>query len=384
MKTPHKYISYNEKRNMYTFHLVLERDKQGNVIQQINKTAKTLEEILKIKNEYMKKKEKSIDLLKEHDFATSPKKEKKITIPTFSIGFQKWIDIVIIPSIKASSVSTYTATLKKVTPYIGNFTIDKISKDLLQATFSAIQFEDNISSGYINKMVNIVCRYYKWEISKSTISENPCVDIVVKRTKKRTLRAFTEKEKMKFLLVASQKLGYFWYLMFYTLFQTGLRRGELLALKWSDIDLKKGFVYVNKTVSVDRINGGEIITSPKTENSNRIVPIRRNLIEAFKLFKKDYDKDDCVFSLHRYKEKTSGMWISTTRISQNFAIVRDLAGLSKELTLHSTRKTFASELLLKGVDIATVKKLGGWESTNVLLKHYAFSDIEHMIKAIRG
>lgn len=385
MKTGHKYISYNEKKKFYVFHFILERDKTGKATQQINKTAKTLEEILAIRTEYLRLQGISIELLKEYDYATAPKKEKVIVIPTFAVGFTAWIDTVIIPNVKASSASTYFATLNKVMPFIGDISIDKISKDLLQEMFTAVQIQGDLSKGYMCKMISIIYRYYKWEISKSIVKINPCTEIsTIKTIPRRTVRAFTQQEKFRFLLTAKQELGYTWYLIFHTAFQTGLRRGELLALQWKDIDLVKGYIHVTKAVSVDKVNGGEYISEPKTQGSIRIVPMKKNLIDSFKILSRGKGKNDYVFTLNEYKAKTQGSWISTTRISQNFAICRDLARLPNDLTLHSTRKTFASELLLKGVDIATVKKLGGWISTNILLKHYAFSDIEHMKKAIRG
>jgi|GEM_PF-2071877 hypothetical protein len=385
MKTGHKYITFNEKRNIYVFHMVLQRDSTGFVLQQVNKTAKTLEDILMIRDEFLRLQGISIELVKEYDYATSPKKEKKIAIPTFEEGFTAWIESVIVPNVKPSSASTYYATLNKVIPFIGSIPINKVSKDLLQSMFTAIQKNDNLSKCYMLKMISIVYRYYQWEKSKGVVKDNPCMEISIMKTiPRRTVRAFTEKEKFRFLFVAKKYLGYIWYLIFYTAFQTGLRRGELLALQWKDIDLVKGYIHVTKAVSVDKVNGGEYISTTKTDSSKRIVPIRKNLIDSFKLLSRGKDKEDFVFTIKECKRKTKGEWISTTRISQNFSICRELAHLPNDLTLHSTRKTFASELLLKGVDIVTVKKLGGWISTNILLKHYAFSDIEHMTKAIRG
>ena len=385
MKTGHKYISWNEKKKFYVFHFILERDKQGKVTQQINKTAKTLEEILSMRNEYLRLQGISIELLKEYDYATAPKKEKVIAIPTFKQGFTKWVESVIVPNYRASTLSTYNAACTRFFPFIGSLPIDKITKSLIQEMLSTIQKRYKLSYCYVKKMNNILYKYFKHEIVNGNVVDNPCTDISLTKTiQKRITRAFTQQEKFKFLLTAKQELGYIWYLMIYMYFQTGLRRGELAALQWKDIDLQRGHIHITKTVSFDRLNGGEHITPPKTKQSNRIVPMKQNLIDCFKKLSKGKLPHDYVFSFGKWKSKSFGAWVSINKITENFSLIRDLAELDKDLTLHSTRKTFASELILKGVDLATVKMLGGWSSTDTLLNIYAHSNILAMEKAIRG
>ena len=123
MKTNHKYVTFNKKRGLYVFHYVIREE--GKVVQQVNKTAKTLEEILMIRNEYLNLYELNVELMKEYDYAVSPKKEKKIVIPLFREGFTEWVESVIIPNVKASSASTYFATLNKVMPFIGDLPLNK-------------------------------------------------------------------------------------------------------------------------------------------------------------------------------------------------------------------------------------------------------------------
>lgn len=380
MKTNHKYVTFNEKRNLYVFHYVIREN--GKVVQQVNRTAKTESEILSIRNEYMRLKGMSVELMKEYDYAVSPIKEKPITIPLFGEGFRYWCLNVISLEIRSSSMSTYHSAINKILPFIGYVPIDKVTKQLLQEMFLTLQYSDNLSSGYVRKLISCVSRYFLYEIGNGRIKENPCHDIKIKSTQGRIIRAFTQQEKLKFLLVCRNELGYMWYLLYYMYFQTGCRRGELAAVKWKDIDFKKGYLHITKTISKDRINGGECVGEPKTPQSKRIVPLRKNLLDALK--KQKGNADDYIFSCDTVKPISGGKWVSVSQITENFIMIRKKAGLSDELTLHSTRKTFASELLLKGVPIPTVKMLGGWNSTNVLLKHYAFSDIDNMVKAIRG
>lgn len=383
MKTPYKYISFDEKKKLYLFHLVIREN--GKVVHQINKTAKTLEEILAIRGHFLKLQGYSKKMLAAVDIATSPKKEKVIVIPIFREGFIKWIDEVIIKNYKPSTLSTYKAVMSNIFPLIGDIRIDKISRLLIQEVISNLQERKNLSCGYTKKINIILFKYFKYEIVNGIILDNPCKDIVVaKTTQLRHTRAFTQQEKFKFLLTAKQEFGFLWYFIYYVYFQTGLRRGELAAIQWKDIDLAKGLLHVTKIVAFNRISGGEYISEPKTPQSKRIVPLRKNLVDVFKKIGIEKNPNDYVFTFESYKPKSKGGWMSINKITENFSKIRDIAQLDNDLTLHSTRKTFATELLLKGVDIPTVKALGGWSSAETLLNIYAHSNIDSMVKAIRG
>lgn len=385
MKTGYKYVTYDKNKQMYIFHLILERDSKGKVLQQINRTAKTLEEILVIRGQCLKLQGYSKKMLAAVDVATSPRKEINTVVPIFREGFIKWIDDVVTKNYKPSTMSTYKAVMSNVFPFIGDIQIDKISRLLIQEVISELQERKNLSCGYTKKINVILFKYFKHEIVNGVISDNPCRDIVVaKTTQSRHTRAFTQVEKMKFLLVARKELGFLWYFIYYVYFQTGLRRGELAAVQWKDIDLVKGLLHVTKTVAFDRIRGGEYISEPKTPQSKRIVPLRKNLVDVLKKICKGKNMNDYVFTFESYKPKSKGGWMSINKITENFSKIRDMARLDKDLTLHSTRKTFATELLLKGVDIPTVKALGGWSSAETLLNIYAHSNIDSMVKAIRG
>ena len=384
MKTQHKYVSYNEKKHLYIFHYVIREG--GKIIQQISKTAKTLEDILAIRNEYMRLCGISVELMKEYDYATAPIKEKKIVIPTFKQGFNMWVESEIKDNVKPTTLSGYDMTLKNCIPVIGKMKINLITNKTMQEMFTYWQTKKNFSRGYIKKTKSIVSRFFTYAVKQGFISDNPCKEIFIRRgiDCDRKTRAFTQQEKFKFLLTAKQELGYTWYLLYYVYFQTGCRRGELAAVQWKDIDFKKGYLHITKAISIDSQNGGEYVSTTKNKQSNRIIPLKQNLIDTFKKMSKNALPHDYVFSFGKWKSKSNGSWVSLAKITQNFKRIRDLAELPNDLTLHSTRKTFASELILKGVDLATVKMLGGWNSTAILLEIYAHSNISAMERAIRG
>nr|DAH99901.1 MAG TPA: Integrase [Caudoviricetes sp.] len=157
-------------------------------------------------------------------------------------------------------------------------------------------------------------------------------------------------------------------------FQTGCRRGELLAVTFADIDFYNKALHIYKNIARGRVKGGygEIVTEPKTKGSVRDIPLSDDVLARIAKIKHDKNlpNDAFVFSFHENHSR----WIAIDAVTQTFGKIREKANLPKELTLHSTRHTFASTLLTKGVDYATVAELGGWSSAAVLMAIYAHSN----------
>ena len=93
--------------------------------------------------------------------------------------------------------------------------------------------------------------------------------------KNREMLFWTKEEYLKFAEVMMDKPQF--YYAFEMLYWCGIREGELLALTPADFDFKKGTVSINK--SYQRLNGRDVITTPKTEKSNRIITMPQFLIE---------------------------------------------------------------------------------------------------------
>ena len=150
------------------------------------------------------------------------------------------------------------------------------------------------------------------------------------------------------------------YEMYYTELATGLRRGELLGLKWSDIDFNLGVIRVQRQVA--RIDG-EIVEAPlKTKNSYRNISISRDTIEVLKEQKKK------VTGEYVFPSPTGGP-ISPDSVLHMLHRVLERAGLPK-VRFHDLRHTFATLALQNGVDIKTVSSMLGHYSAGFTLDTY--------------
>ena len=154
------------------------------------------------------------------------------------------------------------------------------------------------------------------------------------------------------------------YEMYYIELATGLRRGELLGLKWQDIDWKNGIIKVRRQVA--RVDG-QIVEAPlKTKNSYRAVTISPQAIEVLKQQKaktKDM-KDSYVFP------SPNGGPISPDSVRHMLHRVLERAGIPK-VRFHDLRHTFATIALQNGVDIKTLSSMLGHFSAGFTLDTYA-------------
>ena len=151
------------------------------------------------------------------------------------------------------------------------------------------------------------------------------------------------------------------YEMYYIELATGLRRGELLGLKWTDIDWKNGIIKVRRQVA--RVDG-QIVEAPlKTKNAYRTVTISQQAIEVLKAQKKKTN-DTYVFP------SPNGGPISPDSVNNMLKRVLEGAGIPK-VRFHDLRHTFAIIALQNGVDIKTVSGMLGHFSAGFTLDTYA-------------
>ena len=186
--------------------------------------------------------------------------------------------------------------------------------------------------------------------------ENPARGVKFLEEPKRRLRYLEPSEEAKLLEVASEPLRSL--IIIGT--NTGIRIGaEALTLKWVDVDLLRGILTVQAAYSK---NG-----------QTRNIPLNSRAREAFQHLK-TISRSDYVFS------KPNGQPYKS--MEKPFTQACKAAGLSNTgLSLHSLRHTFASSLVMAGVDLVTVQQYGGWSDLS-LVQRYAHLSPGHKARAI--
>jgi len=141
------------------------------------------------------------------------------------------------------------------------------------------------------------------------------------------------------------------------LLHTGLRKSEFLGLRWKDVDLRTG------VLSIPRSKNGETRHIPMTSAVRAVLAqLPRPLTGTSLVFSNSIGGRDL-----RWAEKTFPKAVSAARID--------------DFRLHDIRHTFASRLAMAGVDMLTIKDLGGWKSL-AMVQRYAHLSPSHRSEAI--
>jgi integrase len=154
---------------------------------------------------------------------------------------------------------------------------------------------------------------------------------------------------------------------------TGARRGEALALRWSDVDFQKNVVRIER--SLEQTKGSLRIKSPKTKHGRRSISISPWLAAELKSHRARQDERRLALGLGRAPDdmtvfaRWNGELRSPSRLSQSFADVMD--ALDIDCTLHGLRHTHVSQLIASGLDVLTISRRIGHASPSITLNVYS-------------
>jgi integrase len=179
-------------------------------------------------------------------------------------------------------------------------------------------------------------------------------------------------EEVTRFLDAARETDY--YVFFAILLYTGLRRGELLALRWRNLDIDSGKLSVVET-AYKLSNGDYVIKEPKTPNSRRTITLSTSLIELLKAYRADQellriqldvtlDIDDFVFI------RQDGSPINPNAVTLAFRRILNKAGL-KGIRIHDLRHTHATLMLKAGIHPKVVSERLGHATVAFTLDTYS-------------
>lgn len=234
-----------------------------------------------------------------------------------------------------------------------------------------------LSKSYVlyNHYLSVINRIFKYAVLMDILDSNP-FDKVIKPKSRQTQRKgnFLTKEELREFLKLAQTatLSYFSPLV-HLMSYTGLRQGEALALKWSDIDFENKKITVDKTAA--RIKEKQTLQTPKTKNSKRVISIDPTTLSILKSWKKDQIKiyfkngkhfegdENFIFTNQR------GEWVHIHNFIRYFK--RFIADHKlKIITPHGLRHTHASLLFSAGVEPKNISDRLGHSTVQITLDLY--------------
>ena len=239
--------------------------------------------------------------------------------------------------------------------------------------------ENRLAESTVKCILVILKDFLKYARMKNYIDN---VDISVqmpKRVSSKKIKVLKKNEYLKIVNSITERSSLKDIGILFTLF-TGLRIGEICALKWEDIDIENMTVSVNKTMQriLVREEGKDVytkvvVTVPKTSCSIREIPLNTKLVN---FLKKVMPKDRQTYFLTGSKK-----YIEPRTYRNHFNRILKKYDIS-HINFHGLRHTFASKCIELGADYKTVSELLGHASVNVTLNLYVHPQIEQKRKCV--
>jgi integrase len=217
----------------------------------------------------------------------------------------------------------------------------------------------------------ILSKALDYAVKMGLVVRNVAKVVEPPRVARVTMQTLSPEEVSRFLDVARDTD---YYVYFAILLYTGLRRGELLALRWRNLDLGSGKLSVVETAY--RLGSGEYrIKEPKTPQSRRTVVLPHSLVELLKVYRFDQEllriqlgislnADDFVFI------RSDGSPINPNAVTLAFRRIIKKAGL-KDIRIHDLRHTHASLMLKAGIHPKVVSERLGHANIGITLDIYS-------------
>ena len=238
----------------------------------------------------------------EREFLMEKQADINMTFESFVGLYEKDIK----PKLKLNTWMTKESIIqKKILPYFRKRKLSEITaKDIIDWQNEIRGLTDNngkpLSTTYLktvhnqlSAIFNLAIRYYGLQVNPAQRAGNMGTE------ERREMLFWTKEEYTKFSEVMMDKPMSFY--AFEMLYWCGIREGELLALTPADFDFEKGTVSINK--SYQRLNGQDIVTTPKTKKSNRVIQMPQFLCEEMQDYLKQLygaEPDSRIFPVSKY------------------------------------------------------------------------------------
>ena len=245
----------------------------------------------------------------------------------------------------------------KILPYFGNKRVNDITvADIRQWQNELIKM--GYSPTYLKTINNQLSAIFNYAVRYYDLKSNPCAKAgSMGKSKAEEMDFWTGEEFRKFIdSVMNKRLSY---MAFMTLYWTGMRLGELLALNLKDVDLEKRTITITK--SYQRLGKKDVITPPKTPKSKRVITIPEFLAADIK---------DYIDSLYELQE--NGRLFPITKYYLEHEMQRGIkeSGV-KRIRVHDLRHSHASMLIELGFSPLEIANRLGHEKVETTLNTYA-------------
>jgi integrase len=308
------------------------------------------------------------EILRAVDQGTWVKERRDLTVERF---LADWLDAVQY-DLATNTHVRYTGLMKQhVTPRIGKLQLSKITPHHLSQLYQAIRAQGLSAQTalHVHRALHTALNYGV-RVTR-VLTENVASRITAPKVERRIGTTISH-ERVRMLIAAAMGTRLRAPVLLAAL--TGLRRGELLALKWAVIDLIKGTLYVAEALEHTRGHAVRF-KAPKSRSSRRVIPLAPECVELLRAHKAAQDAvkaeaGETYTDLDLVFPSPDGTPWRPDSFSVQFARIARTAGC-KGFRLHDMRHAFATLTLADGASIREVSDLLGHSSKSLTLSTYA-------------
>ena len=287
------------------------------------------------------------------------------TCLTVKTLFWKWLETSKF-RLKGSTVSNYICKAEShILPAFGNVPADKLDASLLHK-FIVEKLNSGLSSNYVADIVILLKSIMKFAVNQYNI-RNRIAEVVLPKRKKTEVALLSRSQQVNLqkYINADQSLTSLGVAL--SLF-TGLRIGELCALKWKDVDLSNKTVSISKTIQRIRTDFGTklVITEPKSNSSVREIPVPECIMPILKKFSAD---KEC------YLLSGTSKPVEPRVMQYRFQKLLEKAKLPS-IHFHALRHMFATNCVEMGFDVKSLSEILGHSGVEITLNRYVHSSLE--------
>ncbi|MGG0483089.1 site-specific integrase [Priestia aryabhattai] len=292
---------------------------------------------------------------------------------TFQEMAEEWLSVYQLTSRKISTVRVRLHEIGHLNQYFAQYKLKDINKKMYQNMLTDLKNTKQLAHNTISGIHGTARMIFKRAMEQDLIVSDPSQFAFIPKDKKtvedientKVEDKYLEKHELKLFLDAAKDMDEETYAMLFTLAWTGFRAGELVALKWKDIDFVENTINITKTYYNPKNNTKDYhLLPPKTAGSIRKIIVEDEVIKTLQRHKirqneiklqisQEYYDEDFVFARMNAPYFGYPHFIKTIE-NRMKAVLKRVPSITKHLTPHSLRHTHTSLLAEAGVELLQI------------------------------
>jgi len=319
----------------------------------------------KTKKEVQEKLRLAINEQKQGVLSTGPQQ-------TLEAYIRRWVEDVYKPSVRPSTyVQCCWAVRRYIVPILGRITLQKLTPEKIQA-FHARLLEGGLKPSSVGVIHAFLHRALDDAVRWGLIGRNVSSLVSLPRVEEKDIQTLTSEQSRELIDTAK---GYRIETFIILALATGARHGELLSLRWEDVDLERAVMHIRHTMH--RVSGyGYVENTPKTKSGRRMVTLPDFAVEALRLHRVSQDAyrvavGDKWVNNNLLFTSIHGGFLNPDTVRRWFRVILKAAGLPVKTRVHDLRHSMATLLFAVGVHPKIVQERLGHSKISMTLDMYS-------------